>query len=108
MEDVRKIAKVVDAGKPRPPSPMNRARRSISVAVLSAVAAAGFAGCSSNNKKEEQTTHLGANITHGDQPQVISGTPLPGLSTLTRRPLSCASEVSAPLLGSTLRPASLR
>jgi type II secretory pathway component GspD/PulD (secretin) len=54
---------------------MSRARRSISVVVLSAVAAAGFAGCSSNNKKEEQTTHLGANITHVDQPQVISGTP---------------------------------
>jgi type II secretory pathway component GspD/PulD (secretin) len=43
-------------------------------AILSTVAAIALAGCSSD-KKQEQTTHLGAEITHGDQPQVISGTP---------------------------------
>jgi type II secretory pathway component GspD/PulD (secretin) len=51
------------------------------VAVLSAVAAvaavglAGLAGCASDKKSDATTTHLGADITHGDQPQVISGTP---------------------------------
>src|SRR5215207_3867202 len=73
MSSVAKIAKIEDAGKPRGVCVLSRSRRALSLAVLSAVTLTGFVGCAS--QKKEQLTHLGPDVSRGDQPQIISGTP---------------------------------
>ncbi len=70
---VTRNAKKVDARSRPCGGAKGGARQVLRLAVLGAAVAAGL-GCSSNNK-QRQTTQFGQDITRGDQPQVISGTP---------------------------------
>ncbi|MGB7160515.1 MAG: hypothetical protein WBD40_20790 [Tepidisphaeraceae bacterium] len=74
MNDATNNSMIEDAGKARAPGSIKRsAQRMLRLAAIGALTVAGMA-CSSQ-KKQQETTHLGQDMTRADQPQVISGMP---------------------------------